>query len=866
MMRSLSALLLFFIFCIVRVFAQVDDDFTDGNFSADPAWNGDVAKFEVNAAQQLHLNAPAVTDTACIYTGNTSIDNTEWLFYFKLDFSPSGSNLLKTYLVADQPDFRQPLNGYFLKMGEDGSNDGIDFYLQQGTTETLLLSGIDGHVSAIVNNVAIKVTRDGSGNWTVLSDITGGNNYTLEGTVTDNTITTTGYFGFLCKYTSSRSDAFYFDNIYVGQPVVDTDPPVLTQVIAVSPDQLDIYFNEPLEISSAEDELNFAVNNSVGNPVSAQLDLSNQQLVHLSFINTFPNGITSTLTVSNIKDLADNTMATVNADFAFYTSQPNDIIINEIMADADPAVGLPAAEFIELYNQSEFPVDLTGWTFSDATATQSFPTIILQPDSFLIVCDDANSVQFSGLGNVAGLASFPSLNNDGDDLSLKNPEGNVINAVSYDLSWYQDENKSDGGWTLELIDPNSPCQAMNNWTASQSVEGGTPGKVNSVFGANPDLEAPSLLNAVLLNSSSLLLTFSESLDSAVAAQSSNYLIDQSREVLAATVYPPDFTQVELLINPAVDSNVVYTVTVNSLSDCSGNVADTNNTAQFAIPGMLEPGNVLINEILFNPESGGYDYLEIYNNSGKIVDLLQLLVATTNEDDSLISINSIVTESRLLFPEQYLVLTENPTWVKQTYTALNPDWFIDMNLPTFNDDEGVIVITTTSGIRIDQLHYFDTWQFPLIDDVEGVALERIYFNSATQDSLNWHSAASTIGFGTPGYKNSQFSQPGSGNEITLSPAAFSPDQDGYNDVLNIAYSFDQAGYTANIRIFDQQGRQVADLVRNALLSQAGSFTWDGITDKNEKAPIGIYIVFMEIFDLNGTVKHYKQACVVAAKKN
>lgn len=162
------------------MFAQVDDDFTDGNFSADPAWNGDVAKFEVNAAQQLHLNAPAVTDTACIYTGNTSIDNTEWLFYFKLDFSPSGSNLLKTYLVADQPDFRQPLNGYFLKMGEDGSNDGIDFYLQQGTTETLLLSGIDGHVSATVNNVAIKVTRDGSGNWTVLSDITGGNNYTLE--------------------------------------------------------------------------------------------------------------------------------------------------------------------------------------------------------------------------------------------------------------------------------------------------------------------------------------------------------------------------------------------------------------------------------------------------------------------------------------------------------------------------------------------------------------------------------------------------------------------------------------------------------------------------------------------------------------
>ncbi|HUM47200.1 MAG TPA: lamin tail domain-containing protein [Chitinophagales bacterium] len=308
------------------------------------------------------------------------------------------------------------------------------------------------------------------------------------------------------------------------------------------------------------------------------------------------------------------------------------------------------------------------------------------------------------------------------------------------------------------------------------------------------------------------------------------------------------------------------MTVNGLSDCSGNVIDSNNTAQFAIPGLIGAGDIVINELLFNPKSGGYDYLEIYNNSNKIADLKELRVATTNDSDSLISIQAITEESYLLFPQQYMVLTENPVSIKQSYFAQNPDWMIDMDLPTWNDDEGVVVLLNSETLRVDQLHYHDTWQFPLIDEVEGVALERINFNSPTQDSLNWHSAASTIGFGTPTYKNSQFSQPVAGDEITLSPAAFSPDQDGFNDVLSISYSFDQPGYTANVRIFDEKGRQVTDLVHNALLSQNGAFTWDGITDKNEKAAMGIYIVYAEIFDLDGTVKQYKKACVVAAKKN
>jgi hypothetical protein len=214
----------------------------------------------------------------------------------------------------------------------------------------------------------------------------------------------------------------------------------------------------------------------------------------------------------------------------------------------------------------------------------------------------------------------------------------------------------------------------------------------------------------------------------------------------------------------------------------------------------------------------------------------------------------------------MVLTENPDVVKQQYVAQNPEWFIKMSLPTLSNTEGVVVLVNPSSQRVDQLHYYENWQFPLLSSDDGVALERISFTAPTQDSLNWHSAATTVGYGTPSYKNSQYSEAETGNAITVSPQVFSPDNDGFNDVVNIAYQFDRAGYIANITIYDADGRKIIDLVKNALISESGVFTWNGINDNGEKAKLGIYIIYAEVFDLNGNVKHYRKTCVLAGKKN
>ncbi len=847
--------------------AQVTDSFTDGDFTSNPAWSGDDAKFEVNAAKQLHLNAPAVTDTAFISTSNSLMNDIEWDFFFIMDFSPSSSNYLKVFLASDQPNLKQPLNGYFLKMGEDGSNDGIDLYLKQGSTETLLISGIDGHVSANTNSISVKVTRDASGNWAVYSDITGGINYSLEGSATDNTVATTAWFGFMCKYTSTRSTSFYFDNIYVGPPVVDVTPPELVSITPLSSTQLDVLFSEAVEQAGAENESNYFVSNGVGNPSSAIRDGLNTSLVHLTFSTPFPNGTECTFTASSISDPAGNILSSASLPFTFYQAQGNDVVINEIMADPDPAVGLPAAEFVELYNRSQFAVDLTGWNFSDASTTQTLSSFTLLPNSYLILCDDATASQFTSYGDVMALTSFPSLNNDGDDLTLTDATSNIVNTVSYNISWYQDDLKSNGGYTLELIDPFSECIGKSNWHASVASAGGTPGTINSVVGNLNDTLPPQIVRATVITTSTIQLIFDGTLDAASAAVTSNYAMEPGITVLSALATGAELSTVDLQITPDIDSNTVYTITVNGLLDCAGNAMTIVDSAEVAIPSPVSTGSILINEILFNPTSGGYDYVEIYNHTTKIFDLKDLRIANTDDYDSLNTINEITPDSYLLFPDQYVVLTENSDWLQKNYFAQHPEWILQLaDLPTYNDDEGTVVLLNSMNQRVDQLHYSADWQFALIDNVEGVSLERIDPDRPTQDSMNWHSAASTVGFGTPTYRNSQYSIPETGNEITLSPQVFSPDGDGFNDVLSISYLFDQAGYTANIKIFDSQGRETKNLVHNALLAQTGTFTWDGISENGDKARMGTYIVFVELFDLSGTVKRFKKVCVVASRKS
>jgi len=544
-----------------------------------------------------------------------------------------------------------------------------------------------------------------------------------------------------------------------------------------------------------------------------------------------------------------------------------DVVIDEIMADPTPQVGLPNNEWLELKNTTTAPVNLQNWRIGDATGQSGpLPSFILQPDSFVIVCTGSAVAAMSAFGTTISVTSFPSLDNDGDQLFLKASNGKTIHAVSYSSTWYQNEVKKDGGWTLEMIDTKSPCTGISNWKASINTTGGTPGKRNSIDAINNDQTALQLKRAYTIDNTTIILVFDEPIDSLKGATIANYSMDGGLTIANAVTISPLFNQVQLKTNAPLAANTVYTISANNISDCNNNSIGPANKAKVGLPTDAAAGEWIINEILFNPKPNGFDYVEFYNNSTKIFDASKLYIANRNSSSVVSSIKVLAAIPQYIFPGDYIVITEDANNLALNYLVKNPDnVLIVSSMPSFPDDEGDIVALNFQGNVVDEVKYKDDWHFKLIDNAEGVALERIDPAGPSQDETNWHSAASTAGYGTPTYKNSQYKLVTVVNaNIEVVPKVFSPDNDGRDDITAIQYKVSDPGYIANITIFDAAGRPIRNLVRNATLALNGYWNWDGLDDKGNKLPVGTYIIYTEIFNLQGKKDHFKNTVVLARK--
>ena len=284
--------------------------------------------------------------------------------------------------------------------------------------------------------------------------------------------------------------------------------------------------------------------------------------------------------VNNVKDLAGNIVHDSKVNFSFYIPQQYDIVIEEIMADPSPQVALPDADWIELKNTSSFPINLRGWKLSDLRGqTGLMPDFILQPDSFVVVCTGSAVSALSSFGKVISVTNFPSLDNEGDLISLISSSGKTIHSVKYTSAWYQNELKKDGGWSLEMIDTRNPCSGINNWKSSTGISGGTPGKKNSIDGVNLDETAPKLLRAFAKANDTITLVFNEPLDSLKAAAVNNYLVDNGISIKEAISVPPIFDKVNVVLNNPIDSGTIYTITANNVTDCKGNSISSGSAAR-----------------------------------------------------------------------------------------------------------------------------------------------------------------------------------------------------------------------------------------------------------------------------------------------
>ncbi len=822
----------------------------------------------------------------------------------------------------------------------------------------------------------------------------------------------------------------------------ETLPPLVNSYELIGLNSVSITFSEPMD-SNVLQISNYTIDN--GSSINSISPL-NAELSEVQLFFDVPITIDQTyqLSISKVKDCLGNEIKDLSIVLGTSSYQPtlNDVVFTEVMFDPDPQIGLPNVEYLEIYNRSEHAINLGDLKFFVNSTETNFNYYYLLPGTYLMLCDDKGRRAFDIIDPIMIFDKFPSLGNEAS-ISIFTNEDSCLFNVKYEDNWHANDIKKAGGYSLEMIDLDYPCFEMGNWTSSVDPSGGSPSRVNSVNGINPDETPLKLAEIIYLDAFRIKAVFNEKVDEE-SLKNATFNIDNSiGQANISGLVTPEKKEILLTLAKELQPGIIYTLTAENLVSCSGIEIDSNNTLPFGVPqnievgdiiineilfdaltnqrdfielynksdkvlctkdliiaeadpitdeltdieylgltnklilpndyvvftsddilltqtyhvespykilevsGMpsysssegkavllrgdlevldeltysddwhftflendqgvsleridfneptqdqsnwnsasesvgyatptylnsiqitpnftLEPGDIIINEVLFNPNVGGYDFIELYNTSNKSIPLSELIIAETEDGTVTDFVNLSSLENLTIEPQGYIVLTENSENIFAEYTVLDPSALIEASIPNAPDEGGTIVLLRQDEVIIDELTFLDDWHFALLDDDEGVSLERISFDGNTQDQNNWQSAAQSVGFATPTSINSStLNIEINENDISVEPEVFSPDNDGTDDKLAIKYNLDRAGYVANIYIFDLEGRQVRHLIKSQTLSQEGFFIWDGLNDNNEKARVGIHLVYTELIDLNGEIKKFKDKCVVAAK--
>lgn len=1109
---------------------QTSDNFTDGNFTNNPVWLGDDSLFAINSNLQLQSKGtPGTSRDISLATASTQRFGGEWSCWLRFALNPSSQNFCRFYLCSDQPGLKGSLNGFYVQLGgSTGNTDSICLYKQNGLNRTRLISGRAGTVAKLNNAVQLKVICDSIGNWQLFSDTSSIGNFVSEGTAFDNITMPCFYTGFFVRFTSGNISNYYFDDLYVGPQRFDTTKPFVTDIEIITPQKLLLSFSEKIADLLLLNPLNYNLDQFY-NPFRI-INNSKPNSIELIFTDSFKMGSVHTLKLTSLIDQSGNTINDTTLPFNYYIPQQNDLLITEILPDPDPPQGLPNAEFIELYNNSKFPIQLKNYKLKDALTTAALPSFILAPDSFVIVCESTSENLFTRFGQVLPVSGLPSLNNTGDQIWLLNINGETIFNISYELSWYHNPAKQNGGWSLEIINPNNTCSGADNWQASDNAVGGTPCHKNSAWQVYTDTLAPILLNVIPDSANAITLQFNEPVDSilsrlfcevqlssGITAHQLNFgsaqtkilnvkletplqhlktyqlqvsnafdcKANQKKQVMLFTYtalkdplqnqllineimfspttatsmpnaefmelynageyavnlkdytisdgtstakfpavilypdsfllvsgtsnahllqqfgtavgltdfpslstdekltlyndrgfvlhqitykesylnntlkqqlggwtiemkdsknpcgtlnnwsaslnakggtpgktnsikqtnkdnkppqllrsYPIDSTHLRCYFNENIDSlsngnltgisitknihpvkyryattnlneleyafenkfdtGIIFRIYIDSLRDCAGNQIAETASVEFGIPQKADSGDIVINEVLFNPALNGNDFVELYNKSNKFIDLNMFMLARYNNNHQPEQAISLSGKGYMVAPQSYIVITSDPIQLMTFYTVPYPEKLMDFSLPALNDDAGSLLLINKTGNIMDQLIYTDKMHFELLNNKDGVSLERVDPNRASDDVTNWTSAASNCGYATPSYRNSQYTAIIQKGFFTIEPEVFSPDDDGYKDILTFSYNLASNGNVGKIEIYNSTGNLIKKVCSNYYLGAIGQISWNGVTDEGQKAGIGVYIANFETFNLLGEKQQFQKTFVVGSK--
>lgn len=504
------------------------------------------------------------------------------------------------------------------------------------------------------------------------------------------------------------------------------DGPALVSATFIDGETVLVSFTGSLDISAISSS-NFEIHpdRSV-----TGVNFINSTQAELSLGAVMKSGRIYTITVTNTPDIFGNVLSEDRASFTYYfveEAEHGDIVINEFMYDEPDGY----TEYVELYNTSDKTFSLLGWQQANDTGTLRVLTeenVYFPPGSYIVVLPNEELLSiFPDMTYLNAGSSLPALKNSGDEIVITNAAGVTLDSLRYNSEWGGND------VSLERIDPNAISSDINNWGESLAVLKGTPGEANTV---DVNTDGPELIGADFINEESISVQFSGAINRSAILES-NFEISNGITVREVTFI--NSTEAILFLHPSMRSGRTYTVTVKNIPDIFGNVLEQDEVSftYYSIQ-TAEPGDVVINEIMYDEPENYTEYVELYNVSNKAIDLSGWQQANDTGTR-----RTLTTEQVILSPKSYIAILPN-------FNLLNifpeiPFLNAGTALPTLKNSGDNIVLANAEGIIIDSLRYNPEW------GGDGVALERRRPDRSSPYRENWSDSPSEL-FGTPGMPN------------------------------------------------------------------------------------------------------------------
>ncbi|MBG0858572.1 MAG: lamin tail domain-containing protein [Bacteroidales bacterium] len=858
----------------LKTVCQIVDNFESGNLgnwiaSAESRWGIDSLAGISGKYSLYHIYDNPVSGIDCIGLRLKNLHPleglTRWSFSVRHGCDPSSTNNWAIFLMSDSDPAAlaemENISGYAVGVNLDGYDDTLRLWkLTRGDKEVVAACPVNWQASIGTSKHArLIVERSVSGQWILTAfDRDGSPSGTVAGN--DSELFSPEWFGVVYRYTSTRDRLLWFDDLEVdGVFHEDKTPPSVTGCTISGQNTLDLTTSEELSESSLS-AANFSVAGTGGTAISVRkmLPLS----YRLEFGSSFRNKTSDDLIIKSLCDRSGNCAGNIIVPFLPVWPELGDVVISEIMADPVPAVSLPEREYLEITNRTGYAFNLRKWKLITGEQRTDFPGGICLPNEVIIICSLQDTLLFSKLGKVVGLKSFPALTDDGRIIILADSLDNMIHGVEYSSAWYGDELKSEGGWSLELIDTGYPFYAEGNWQASGSRKGGTPGTVNSVSRHNPDISFYGIENVFPEDSVTIILRLSETVIN--NGNDQNWLKVEGNGLISVKPADQMLDQYRITLQKPLKNKQIYTLFVtDDITDFAANTAEKASFS-FGMPEQAGQGDIQFNELLFNPLPGDPDYIELYNCSEKIIDARRLFLAVINDDTRDTSHAEPATnEHRCIIPGTYNVITtDRDKIISRYYSSVEENIFNTGSLPSMPDDRGHLLLLNPELGRVDEVTYDEKMHYSLISGREGIALEKVRPESISADRMSWHTASESSGWGTPGAPNSVFvKEPAADDRVVLSSEKISPDNDGFEDLLMIDFKLEGNGNILRITVFDETGTYVRTVADNFLAGPEASVVWDGTADDTKLVNTGIYIILIELYNDKGKTRSWKKVCTV-----